>query len=225
MRLFSFLWILFAALGNAADAPARTCRILFLHGPDDAPQTLFLFDGAQCQEVELPRMNFSPVYRLHPATTAVALLPNSIDPTTKPPLPGGTPTATIAEHVTDCYLLLTHDPSNKVAPVKIQVIDANATQFPRGHMLWFNLTPHQIIGEVGSAKLAMRPQSRRTIDAPARGQEDYHVHIRFVPPGQSHPEPLCQTNWTHDPRSRTVVFLYQPPASVTPRIFAFPDFR
>jgi hypothetical protein len=37
--------------------------------------------------------------------------------------------------------------------------------------------------------------------------------------------PLCETNWRHDPRSRSVVFINADPAGRSPRVMAFPDCR
>ena len=216
---------LFFSLAHAAEPRTRTCRILFLQGPSSAPQSLFLFDGTTLQEVELPRMNFSPVYRITSTATSLALVSKSIDPTAAQPIPQGAPVAKIGEEMTDFYLLLTHDPSNRIAPVNMQMIDAHASRFQQGQMLWFNLTPNRISGQLGNIKITMPPQSRLIIDAPVRGQENYHIDIRFSAPQQSLVEPLCQTNWTHDPRSRSVVFIYQIAPSPIPRICAFPDFR
>ena len=55
--------------------------------------------------------------------------------------------------------------------------------------------------------------------------EDYHVNIHLIPPGNDSPEPLCETNWRHDPRSRGVYFILKPAGSLIPRILGFPDFR
>lgn len=212
----------------AAEKAARSCRILFLNAPDDAPEKLHLFDGAGSREVELTRMGFSPVYQVGAAATALALLP-SAPPASKagaaPPVPEGAPVAALAESITDFYLIVTSDPANKVAPVKIQVIDAGAASFKRGQMLWFNLTDNKVGGAVGSRKLLLGPHSRLILDAPATGMEDYHVNIGFQPPGQTAAEPLCETNWSHDPRSRGVFFVLKPANSIIPRILGFPDFR
>ena len=63
---------------------------------------------------------------------------------------------------------------------------------------------------VGSRKLLLEPNSRLILDAPATGLEDYHVNIYFQPPGKTIAEPLCETNWSHDPRSRSVFFVFKP---------------
>lgn len=227
MRAALFLLIL-SLVATAAENPPRTCRILFIASPESALKTLFLFDGRTAQEVELTRMGFSPIYEVSPEAISLALLP------TPPPtpakgeaavVPAGAPTARIAASIRDFYLIVSSNAANQVAPVKMQVVDADAANFKPGQMLWFNLTQNKVGGTVGTRKLAINPNSRLILEEPASRSEEYHVNIRFVAPGKERPEPLCETNWNHDPRSRSVLFILQPTGSVVPRIQGFPDFR
>ena len=233
LRLFLLLLpamaLILPATAQDKPKPPRTCRILFLNGPASAPQKLHLFDGVSSQEVDLPRMNFSPVYQIHSDATALALLTETPAPAPKagtpPSIPAGAPTATLTASMTDFYLILSSDPANKVAPVQIQVIHADAANFKDGQMLWYNLTDIKIAGILGSRKLLIEPKSRIILDAPAARMEDYGVNIRYLPPGKAQTEPLCETRWTHDPRSRSVVFILMPEGSLIPRIFGISDFR
>ncbi len=226
MKLLLFLLLSLAA--QAADQGSRTCRILFLNGPDDGPTKLHLFDGRSSQEVELTRMGFSPVYQIIPGDLTLALLPKPPAPPAiagdPPVIPPDAPKATLAAAITDFYLIVSSDPTNKIAPVKIQVVNASARSFKLGQQLWFNLTENKIGGFVGTQKLAIDPNSRIILDAPATGHNDYHVNIQFLPPGKQRVEPLCETNWSHDPRSRSVYFVVNT-GGILPRIVGFPDFR
>lgn len=227
LRILFFLSLL-TLVAPAAEKSARSCRILFLNAPGDAPQTLHLFDGAGSQEVELTRMSFSPVYQVSAEALELALLPSAAPAPkagTPPGIPDGAPKATLAETITDFYLIVTSDLANKIAPVRMQVINADAANFKRGQMLWYNLTDNKVGGIVGSRKLLVEPNSRLILDPPANGLEDYRVNLHFLPPGKIRPEPLCETNWSHDPRSRSVFFILKPAGSLIPRILGFPDFR
>jgi hypothetical protein len=228
MRFLLFIFLLISLAAHAAEKSARSCRILFLNGPDNAPQKLHLYDGTDSQEVELTRMGFSPTYQIRSGTLTLAMLPSPPPPAaagSSPAIPADAPKAVLAETITDFYLIVSSDPSNKIAPVKMQVINADAANFKRGQMLWYNLTDSKVGGIVGSRKLLVEPNSRLILDPPANGLEDYHVNIHFLPPGKQRPEPLCETNWSHDPRSRSVFFILKPADSLIPRILGFPDFR
>lgn len=223
MKLLLTFLALSTAAAFAQSAPKHTCRILFLDGPDAAPDTLHLFDGATSREVDLPRMNFSKVYELRPGDLMLRLLPGPVDDPEK--IPSGAPSAKLPAGTTDFYLLLTSDPTNKVAPVRMQVINASADRLRRGQMVWFNLTKNTIGGTVGSEKLVIKPNSRVTIDPPARSNSNYPVDLAFRIPGKEHLYPLCETKWRHDPRSRSVAFIIAKPGVRTPRVLVFPDYR
>jgi hypothetical protein len=211
------------SVSAAEKKAAHTCRILYLNAPPDAPEKLHLFDGKESTEVELPGMNFSPVYKVAGGDVTIVLsgvpysLPEDVDPKA--------PRARVPAAVKDFYLLLAHDPDNSVAPVRMQVVPVDGAKFKRGDMLWFNLTNNQVGGKVGKRKLAMKAQSKVVVEAPAAGNEDYNVNLAFRIPGKEHLYPLCETKWLHDPRSRTVVFVMSQEGSRTPRVMGFQDFR
>lgn len=204
-------------------APKHTCRILFFNAPAGAPEKLFLFDGTEAQEVELPKMNFSPVYELAPGKLTIALLPEAPEDPAK--IPAGAPKVSVPEGVVDFYLLISSDKENKVAPVRMQVIDAGSDKLKLGQMLWFNLTDKTVGGMVGTEKLLIKGKSRLVLDAPAKGHEDYTVSLSFRIPGDKQLYPLADTSWRHDPRSRNVVFIHDDPGARTPLVNGFSDFR
>lgn len=201
----------------------RTCRILFLTAPADAPRKLFLFDGITSQEVELPSMNLSKVYSLAAGDLTLFML--GTKPTADVPLPVGVPKAAVAETLQDIYLLVASDPANKVVPVRFQVINANAEGFKNGQLLWYNLSPHRIGGKIGTETLDLAPNARAIINAPSTTSGDYNVKIGYVPAGTQRAEPICETVWMHDPRSKNIVFVVPVAESRIPRIMGFPDFR
>ena len=203
--------------------PERTCRILFLAGPPDAPRTLQLFDGKESREVELPRMNFSRVYELPTGALKLYLLP--VAPADPTKIPATAPVVTVAETVTDIYLLVSSDPSNKVSPVRMQVINAGEDKLKCGQMLWFNLSPNAVGGTLGSRKLLLAPNSRVVVEAPANGSEEYPVSLSFRIPGNEQVYPLCETRWRHDPRGREVVFVLVQDGCRSPRVIGFTDYR
>jgi hypothetical protein len=223
MRILSLIFCGLSLAATAQEKATRTCRIIFLQAPENAPQSLQLFDGTTSQEVELPRMNFSPVYQIEPGAISLRLLPA---PPAKPEeINPAAPGAKVAADVTDCYLLVASDPTNPVTPVRMSVINAGQGIFKNGQMLWFNLSDKTVGGQIGKQRLSIEPSARSVIDAPASKSEDYNVNLAFYITGNEKLQPLCETKWHHDPGSRTVLFLINEPGSRTPRVLGFPDRR
>lgn len=223
LKLSLFLLLLLPVASFAATASKHTCRILFLDGPDDAPQKLQLFDGAKCREVELPRMNFSQVYELPSGPLNLRLLP--APPTDPTKIPPDAPSVTVAEGITDFYLLVTSDPANTTAPVRMQIINAGADNLKIGQTLWYNLTKNAVGGTLGTEKLTIQPGARTILAAPTTVSGDYPVKLFYQIPGNDVLYPLCQTMWRHDPRSRSVAFVINENGQRCPRVMVFPDYR
>lgn len=213
--------LIFTAL--AEEISARTCRIVFLNRPASAPKTLYLFDGEEIREVELPRMNLSPVYKLPDGNLNLRFF--LTPPTDLKKIPEDTPSVKMPEATKDLYLILTSNPQNKVAPINVQAVSADSTKLSRGEMLWFNLTEKRVGGKVGSEKLDIKPRTRERVAEPRRGVGDYPVELYFTIKGDKHVHPLCESRWRHDPRSRSLVFISNNGKRRAPRIFSFSDFR
>lgn len=224
MRYLLLLALCFPCFASAQDKPQnRTCRVLMLNPPANPPEKIFLFDGTSAQEIELPKMNFSDVYTIAGGDANIHLLKA---PVIKPEeVPAGSPIGKLPAAIGDCYLIITGDPTNQVIPLRMQFIDAGAQSFKKGQMMWYNLTGHAVGGQLGSQKLALKPQSRSITDAPARGEEAYDVNLSYVIAGESEFNPICQTKWVHDSRSRMVMFVHGGENKTTPIIEGFKDFR
>lgn len=224
MRYLFLITLLFPLLAIAETTPQkRTCRILFLNPPPNAPSKLFLYDGATSQEVDLPEMNFSDVYQITGGDTAIYLLPNAV---LKPEMiPAGAPTGNLPAALVDFYIVVTGDSANQVVPVQLQIIDAGSDKFRKGQMMWYNLTNNAVGGKLGGQKLAMKGQSRAIVDAPTRGEECFEVNLSYAIASDPQFYPICQTQWQHDPRARMVMFVYGGGHNTTPHIVGFKDFR
>ena len=223
MRHLLCLLLLVPSLSAAPSNGPRTCRILFLGAPDSAPETLQLFDGTASQEVELPRMNLSKIYQLPAGPLVIRMLTTA--PAKPEAFPPDAPKAIIPEALAEFYLLVSSDSSNPIAPVKLQVIDADPVKFKNGQMLWFNLTSSSVGGRVGTENLTMAPNSKTILNAPASTNEDYNVNLSFRLPGEDRLNPLCETKWQHDTRTRSVLFVINQDGAGIPRVLGFSDFR
>lgn len=207
----------------ASGASARTCRILFIDRPADAPKTLHLFDGEKIRQVELPGLNLSPVYQLPDGNLNLRFFRNP--PADLKNLPESAPSVRIAEELTDVYLIMGSNPKNVVAPIHIQVVSADSANVSRGQMLWFNLTDKRVGGKVGTEKLDLKPLGSVRVAEPRQGTGDYPVELYFVIEGDAHLHPLCESQWQHDPRSRSLVFIARNGNRRAPRIYSVSDFR
>jgi hypothetical protein len=217
------LLFLFLSSFLYAQEPQRTCRTLFLNGPQRAVSTYYIFDGKQSIEVKFPRLSLSPVYEFNPAAKKLWLVTKPVaDPEN---IPVGTPVAIIPAGALDIYLLIVRDPANKVLPIRMQVVNANQDRIGRGEMLWFNLTKKPLIGKIGKEKLKLPGKKSSLVKEPLRGKGSYPVEIYFRVPGDDRTHPLIESQWRHDPRSRSIVFVFNEGKRRAPRIQSFSDFR
>lgn len=201
----------------------HTCRIVYLNASPSSPRTLHLFDGSTSQEVDLPRRNLSQIYKLPPGKLKIQLL---ADPVSDPEsVPENAPSATVPAKFTDFYLLVMDDRMNDTVPVSMQVVNANADHVSRGEMLWFNLTDKAITGKIGTEKIALKPAESAVVKEPMQGRGNYPVELYFFVKGDDFMHPLCETQWRHDPRSRSLIFIQNENNRRVPRIFTFSDFR
>jgi hypothetical protein len=105
------------------------------------------------------------------------------------------------------------------------IVDANYDRIRLGEMLWFNLTPKHLAGKIGNASLKLPPAASAIIKEPARESVNYPVEIYFKVPNDERTHPLIESQWRHDPRSRSIVFVYDEGKRRAPRISSFSDFR
>jgi hypothetical protein len=221
MRIILLLLSLVSIL--SAKESVRTCRIIFPNAPQQPVGAYYLFDGQASQEVTLPRLSFSPVYKLRPGDIRIWLVTS---PVSKPEeLPPGSPEVTVGADTRDLYLLVTTDPDNRLLPLRMKVVNANSEKIGRGEMLWFNLTSKHLAGKVGRSSLHLAPNDNVVVGEPAASHEDYPVEIYFRVPGDDRTHPLIESQWNHDPRSRCIVFVFDEGRRRAPRIMSFSDFR
>ena len=224
MRFILFLLSLLS-LAPALNAQEREhpCRMVFLNGPQQAASQYYLFDGQKSQEVKLPRLSLSPVYKLRPGVSKIWLRTSPVAKLEE--IPKGAPSAIIPAGTLDFYLLMTRDPSNTVVPLRMQIVNANYDKIRLGEMLWFNLTPKYLVGKIGRASLKLPPKKSALVKAPARKRGGYPVEIYFRVPNDNRTHPLIESQWRHDPRSRCIVFVFDEGKRRAPRIQSFSDFR
>ncbi len=215
--------LLLLMLSGHLKANERTFRTLFLNGFKQKMSEYYVYDGENSVKAKFPRMNFSAVYKLKGKGAKIWLVKAPVsDPKL---LPKGSPVVTIPGGVKDFYLLLSHDKANSVLPMKMKVVNAGKDKLGRGEMMWFNLTQKPVVGNVGERKLRLPAKKSAMVKEPRRGKGNFVVELYFKVAGDERVHPLTESNWRHDPRCRTLVFVMNNGNRRAPRIKAFSDFR
>lgn len=207
--------------------PARSCRIVFLDRPADAPRLLHLFDGSNSQEVDLPSMNLSQSYEIAPGATQVKLLSAKVgDPGGVPP---DAPSVDIPADYADFLLIVSSDPDREIALLKLDVVNLGGENFKPGQMLWNNRTDKAIEGKLGGQTLSLAPESSKIMDAPVSdegvpGNGYYNASFTYQAVEKGVFEPITEQQWWHDARSRHLGFIVDSDGKL-PKICFFRDFR
>lgn len=200
----------------------RTCRILYVERPGDAPTEAYLFDGKQSHKVLLPSLNFSEVIELPMGNITVGLSPNSIDAAEA--FPEGAPTAKIPEQITDLYLLLSSDPKNNVLPIKIKALNIDNKNLKPGHTLWINLSKHKIAARMGKEEVIIAPK-KITISSPPLQTSGYFLaQFLYQPDSKDKFLPIMKKSWWFDATSKNLGFIVDTGARM-PKIFTIRDRR
>jgi len=220
-KLIVLLLALLPVVSFAQEKSRRTCRVLVLGESGSVPSPLYLHDGTTARQIDLPRMNLSQTYPMPAGALNLKLL--SAPPVEGQPINPATPGAAVGENIGAFYLLLTADPTNKVVPVRMQVIDASVERFKPGQMLWYNLTGVDVGGQVGKQQVAVKARSKAIVDAPASVHEDYNVNLSYKHAKDGKTYPICETKWLHNPAARTVLFIVTEGDSPIPRVMSFRD--
>ncbi len=212
---------------HAQDAATRTCRIVFPDRPAGAPKTLHLFDGITSQEVELSSMNLSPLYKLAAGAIHIKLLPAKVeDPKAVSP---DAPSVEIPADYTDFFLLVSSDPNNKIAPVKLQAINLDIENFKLGQTLWNNHSDKTVEGKLGEQSLSLKPESSQIVDSPISDKGIptsgyFNASFTYQVQGKDAFEPITEQQWWHDAKCRHLGFINNSGGKL-PKIYFFRDFR
>ncbi len=207
-----------------AEEPAkkvRTCRILYMERPVDAPSEAYMFDGEKSQKVSLPSLNFSPVIQLPLGKLTIGMTPQAI--TVPEEFPEGAPTVTIPATHTDIYLLVTSDPDNQVMPIRLVPISISDKLQP-GETLWINLTPHRIAAKLGNRTFEIPPQKQTLGPPPLSNSGYYSADFRYQRNSNGKYLPIMHKSWWFDDTSRNLGFIIGTQAKL-PKIFSIRDRR
>ncbi len=225
MRVFPLAVLIvagFVASSSALPAKPRTCRVVFPERPPDAPKSAYLFDGKESRRTGLPSMNLAPVIELPSGELTIAMTSQDVDDPEE--LAPQAPRLKIPESAGDCYIVVTPDPENEYLPIKMELVDPEASKLEQGGMLWFNRTDHRIIARLGDSKVSIEPQSQSICRSPVIESGHYSAEFEYQANGEGPKVRITEQRWWHDIESRHLGFIVNT-GDKLPKIFFFRDFR
>lgn len=200
----------------------KTCRLIYLQKPADAPNDAYLYDGTISHKVELPSMNFSNVVTLPGGDLTLGMTPGEV--TAPENFPSSAPTVKVSASVTDLYLIVVYDATNKILPIRMLPLDVGISKLKPGQTLWVNFTKHRILGKLGEENLDMSGGAREVSKAPLAKSGYYKALFGYLPKGEKSVLPIMNKSWWHDANSKNLGFIIDSGGRL-PRIFTFRDFR
>ncbi len=223
MKSFTLLLLLSCLPGlSQEEKKERTCRLLFLERPQDAPAEGQLFDGTSSHKVSLSGMNFSEVVKLPDGDLVLGM---TADPVATPEeFPKGAPTVTIPAQITDLYLIVASDPENKVLPIRMLPLDVGGQKLKAGETLWINLTGHSIKAMLGQEPLTVPPRGKVVGRPPLAASGYYKAAFLYQPDAQGEFLPIMRKSWWFDGKSKNLGFIIASGGRL-PSIFTFRDYR
>ncbi len=119
---------------------------------------------------------------------------------------------------------LSADSSNKVLPVKINVINIEKGKLKIGHTLWVNMSEHNIGANLGDEKLVI-PARKMTISSPPMKKSGYYLaQFAYQREAKGVFRPIMKKSWWFDATSRHIGFIFNTGARM-PKIFTIRDRR
>lgn len=231
MKHFLILLLLFAYLPLSAQQQAkdikRSCRVLFLNKPADAPGEAYLFDGKNSHKISLSSMNFSKVVELPrgalpDGTLTIGLTSEKVNSPEE--FPRGAPSVTLPATATDIYLLLASDPSNSVFPIAIRPLNVDDSKLKAGETLWINLTKHKVAAKLGESQFFIDPMKQTVGPPPLEESGYYKAQFIYQREGKGDFLPIMRKSWWFDATSKNLGFVISSGARL-PKIFTFRDRR
>jgi hypothetical protein len=224
--LSALVLLLAAALVGAADgatSSSRSCRLLYIQAPYDAPQKVVLVVGKEATEVDLPRLSISSVRAKLPSGV-VRVYAATKAPTKAEPLPENSPFVDIPEAMSDALIVLL--PTGQPGPLSFIMlpVEFHKSRAPEGAVIWFNLSDRVIYAKLGNANVTVNPKGS-ALSMPTVGlDEPYVVYVDASPvPPETETVPVVRGSWVKESRVRNLLFVVPDPSRTVPRIMSIPD--
>lgn len=199
----------------------RLARILYHGAPVDAPKNAFVYQKNKApQEVVLERRNFSKSFELAGGDLRLAFMPSVLPEGAVFPVEA--PALVIPKQWKKVLILVFHDPTNPIMPIRLQALNANDNVFGPGELLFINYSDISIFGLVGEKKLLLHPETTEVVSHPIPKMGEYQVKLDSVENDIESRRWLMRQTWRHQPKVRRVVFVLPLPAPRTVKLYTAP---
>jgi hypothetical protein len=215
-----------AALAGAADTlggSSRTCRLIYMQAPLDAPEKVVLVVGKDTTDVDLPRLSISSARAKLPAGP-VRVYAATKAPTKTEPLPADAPFVDIPEAMSDVLIVLL--PNGQPGPLSFIMlpVEFSKSRAPEGSSMWFNLSDRIIYSKTSDRVLTINPKASALEIHKGGVDEPYYVSIDASPvPPEVENVPIYRGYSSNQARTRHLLFVVPDPTRIVPRILSISD--
>ena len=221
-HFFILTFLLCFASCAGAEESKRTFRIVFPERPNDAPKTIYLFDGEKSQQLFLPSMNFSKVINLKPGDITLVF---STKPVVDPEdIPLSLPKIRVSEQTKDFYIFVSPQEKTKEFPLRFSLVSLSKSRLKPGETLWYNFTNHRVAAKLGNTKMVVAPRKFAVSSSPLKESGYYRAEFAFQESEKQAYRRITEQQWWHDMKSRHVGFIVSK-GGVLPKIYFFRDYR
>jgi hypothetical protein len=225
-KLLILLTLGLAASAGAADAPggsSRSCRLLYVQAPSDAPGKIVLVVGKETTDVDLPRLCISSARAKLPAGP-VRVYAATKPPTKAEPLPADAPFVDIPETMHDALIVLLPNGQPGALSFIMLPVEFHKSRAPEGAVVWFNLSDRVITAKLGASMVTVNPRGT-ALSMPTVGiDQPYDVYVDASPvPPETELVPVIRGSWVKESRMRSLLFVVPDPSRTVPRILSIPD--
>ena len=106
----------------------------------------------------------------------------------------------------------------------MNLVNAGDGKLLPGKTLWFNLTKHRIVANLGESKMMVDPKGWTITNGPLSKSGYYRAEFGYQIEAKGKARRITEQQWWHDANSRHLGFIVSSGGRL-PKIFFFRDFR
>jgi len=185
----------------------RTVRMIYLNASKDAPKEIsILQDEAMPLDLKILTRNFSDIFELAPKSTGIHLAPKGTIKDEEG-LWKRFPQVQIPTSWEKVIIFITKDEKNNLFPLRGQAVNADASNFDVGDIMFMNLSKASVLGKIGTKEVKLRAGSRQIAKRPLPGGGTLNLTLDMQIEGVDGIIKLSRRSYKWKDRSRMVIFV------------------